>query len=576
MAQSRLSIIDLSPAGRQPLYNEDRTLLAVVNGEIYNYEELRDELIQRGHTFSSQSDSEVVVHLYEDEALAGLARLRGMYAIGLYDIGKREVVLLRDDLAIKPLYLYEDDDVFAFASEINAFRSAGLALTPSKGAIADYLLLGCIRAPATLYREVRALVSGECVTIRGGMAEYHMGCLAGRKYASAFCDSRLSPSVLRERMEDSVRRHLISDAPIGLFLSGGIDSGTIAGLARQVSGADIRAVSVVLPGHPLDESSFARTTADLYGIDLAEVPLSQTDFEAEMDQFFERMDMPTVDGFNTYVVAKAAHDAGLTVALSGLGGDELFAGYPTFSWVPTFSRVLWFAASLGMASRAAASQMLRALSNSSGGKRVAEILANAPRDCRSSYLAYRGLFCGRTLSDLLAVDVRHEADAATARFFDENSWVLASEMPLQTAVAGMEIDNYMTPMLLRDTDVFSMAHSLEVRVPLVDREVLRAFFPCLSHRGYTDGAPKWNLRQSLATPLPRGVVQRTKQGFVLPWQEWMKGKAVREFDRILAEGRNWRSLLNTEAVIQHRDAYVQGRAHWRCFWSLYVLMRMIQ
>ncbi len=573
LGHRRLAIIDLSPHGAQPIYNEDHSCVLVANGEIYNYLELREELKAKGHVFQSSTDSEVILHLFEEIGRDAFERLRGMYAVAIYDQRSRAVTLARDPLGIKPLYVYETSDCIAFASEIQAFDALPGKREPCGTGIADFLLLGAIPSPLTHQENVRAMRPGEVAVIRDGTIRYDRGTPIAKTCQEAALGANAADTA-RESLHDSVRRHLISDAPIGLFLSGGIDSGTIAGLARETTDADIRAACVTVPGHAMDESSYARMTARHYGISLSEIPFQQADFEAGLDHFFEHMDMPTTDGFNTYIVARAARQAGLTVALSGVGGDELFGGYPTFNWVPTFQRIGALAGMLGPLSRRAASTLLTTFNHTSGAARVAELLRHRV-DRRVAHLAFRGLFVGSILKDLLHPDIRHLAREALSRYMDETAWCTEKSISSDLAVSGMEISHYMQPTLLRDTDVFSMAHSLEVRTPLVDVDVLRACLPALRPRTKTDGHPKWLLRQALNKPLPHAVVSRKKQGFSFPWQEWMQGFAMQDMERLLAASQNWDHILNADAIRRWMTEYQAGRAHWRCFWALYVLLRML-
>ncbi len=572
---SRLSIIDLSPQGQQPMYSEDRSHILVTNGEIYNFTELRQELLSKGHKFRSSSDSEVILHLYEEEGTFAFDRLRGMYAVALYDQKSRKIILARDPLGIKPLYVYKTADFIAFASEINAFRALPETLQVDIEGISSFLLLGCIAAPRTHFKNVRALRSGEIVTIQDGNISYQGGIPLGQLYENANNQKPGNPDTVRESLRDSIQRHLISDAPIGLFLSGGIDSGIIAGLARETTQADVRTVCVTVPGHTMDESRYARMTAERYGISLQEVPFSQSDFESSIDAFFNHIDMPTIDGFNTFIVSQAARQAGLTVALSGVGGDELFGGYPTFSWVPFFNRISRIAGLLGAPSRRISAQLLRLCSQSSGGMRVSELLGRYPADRRIAHLAFRGLFVGDILSSLLNADSKASAETAFSRYMSNSAWAINRNIATPLAVAGMEIEQYMQPMLLRDTDVFSMAHSLEVRTPLVDMDVFQTCLPFLCNPPAEDKHPKWLLRHSVTKPLPSPVVTRKKQGFSFPWQEWMQGYTLSHLDEMLNAHNPDFEFLNISALRRQRDLYVSGKAHWRCLWGLYVLMRML-
>lgn len=571
LAQRRLAIIDLSTAGRQPLFSEDRLIAALVNGEIYNYRELRAEMRLRGHRFASQSDCEVIPHLWEEIGAETWGRLRGMYAAAVYDSRDRMLTLARDPLGIKPLYVLEMPGAWAFASEINAFQDLPVQLDIEPAGMADYLLLGCVPAPLTHRRGVRALQAGQQLLLRDGVARWSSPFDIGALCRAAV-DESSSPERVKDTVRDSIRRHMISDAPIGLFLSGGMDSGTIAGIATEVTGSDVRAITVGSPGHPTDETAQAQLTARHYGVKLQEIALTQADFEQDIDHFFQHLDLPSRDGFNTYVVSKAARLAGLTVALSGTGGDEMFAGYSTFRWVPFFGRVNNIAHLFGRQSARLAALLLRFGTRSSGAKRVAELMRHRVADRRVAYLAYRGLFVGGILEDILVPEWRPQAEAALERYLAGSAWCLDPDIPDAIAVAGLEWQYYWGPMLLRDADALSMAHSLEVRLPLTDIEVFKAALPLLAHPPAGDGRPKWALRNSLDRPLPEAVVQGKKRGFVFPWQEWVRGVTLKDFD--VRAGGAGKAGLKVEGLIRWREQYLSGSAYWQNFWALYVAMRM--
>lgn len=574
LAQRRLSIIDLSSAGRQPYFNEEGTLVTLVNGEIYNFRELRDCLLRKGHRFVSQSDCEVIPHLIEEEGDDGWGKLRGMYAATIYDSRSGEVVLARDPLGIKPLYLFETEEFFAIASEIRAFEVLDAPLDRDPAGLADFLMLGCVPSPRTHIKHVRALEPGQRVYLKGNAVRTLRSFDIGKVCCEAAHVRNPDAELLKGVIRDSVRRHMVSDAPIGLFLSGGIDSGTIAGVASEVTGADVRAITIGVPGHPLDETARARLTARQYGLKLTEIPLSQQDFERDVEHFFQHLDLPSRDGFNTYVVSKAARQGGLTVALSGTGGDELFAGYDTFRWVPFFGRINSIVHALGKPGRWSASRLLALTSRTSGGWRVAELMARPEADRRIAYLAYRGLFVGSHLENLLQPEWSAYAQQAFERYMDNTAWCLNPEIPTPIAVAGLEWQYYWGPMLLRDCDALSMAHSLEVRVPLTDVEVFKAALPFLAHEITGDGNPKWRLRQALDRPLPDAVAGGAKQGFVFPWQEWLRGFVLADFDKLSESCWPESGRLRKNMLKQWCQQYASGHTHWQNFWALYVAMRI--
>lgn len=574
LGHRRLAIRDLTPAGRQPMFNEDRSVAVLVNGEIYNDVEIRSQLRAKGHCFVSTCDAEVVAHLFEEMRDGAWIRLRGMFAAIVYETRRGWLHLARDPLGIKPLYLLEHGDFVAFSSEIRAFEAiAGSDRGLDCEGVVDFLMLGSVPSPRTHRRGIRALRPGETILLSAeGLTR------RGGPPVPAWCREAVEsapPSIetWRQCMQDSMKRHLVSDVPIGVFLSGGVDSGILTGLATEISNAEVSTISVTLPGHRLDESKFARETAARYGTRHTEVEWNQSDFETDLESFFLHLDLPSIDGLNTFVVSKAARQAGLTVSLSGVGGDELFAGYSTFRTVPRIARWHRVTSRLGMSGLI--SVLLKNWRRDSSGARVAEILRQTPAGLRMGYLGARGLFVGRDLEDLVSSEMLSFARAAKTRFLDETVWTVDSSLPEALVVGGLELTRYMSSQLLRDTDAMSMAHSLEVRTPLVDVEVVRRALPFLVHPIVGDGYPKWTLRQALDKPLPESVVRRSKQGFVFPWQEWLRGAVLADFDARLEHSAEWRHILNPVAVRRWRDAYRRGWAHWSCLWAIYVLMRMM-
>lgn len=574
LGHRRLAILDLTPAGRQPLWNEDRSACVLVNGELYNWTELRAGLLARGHRFVSHSDAETLVHLYEERGAEAFEALRGMYAAALYDVARGVLHLARDPLGIKPLYVFESEDLLAFASETRAFHGLpGFCGEANGAALADFLLLGSVPAPRALPKKTRALMPGERIAVEDGRVTSRGGSPVPDWCAADVGDRAHAEEEMRNVLRDSVRRHLVSDAPIGLFLSGGIDSGALAGMAADALDRPVHTVSVSLDGHPLDEGALARKTSERYATRHRDVPLTQAEFEQALEHFLGHLDQPSIDGFNTYVVSRAARGAGLTVALSGVGGDEIFAGYANFARVPRLVRWMRAASRLGVAGRAAAAFAARGFRGGTSGERLAGLLRSAPMDERGAYLACRGLFSRAAMQRLLRPEHQALVAAAHDRFFEETAWAIAQPLPPEVIVGGLEWTRYLTSQLLRDTDALAMAHSLEVRTPLVDVEVARRALPLLGVAFEGDGAPKWRLRRALRAPLPEEVVRRPKQGFVFPWEDWLRGRVLADFDRRLAEGGAWEEWFAPRGLRDVREAYAAGRAHWSWFWALYVAMR---
>src|SRR5258706_8123119 len=357
LAMRRLSIIDL-PGGNQPIWDEARDVAVIYNGELYNYRELRERLSRLGHRFSTQSDTEILVHGWEEWGEECLSELRGMFAFAIADFRKHYtsgplLFLARDPLGIKPLYYAQTSEGFAFASEVGALMASGIvAKQISQDALTSFLLFGSISEPVTMYEGVFSLPPGHRVLLyipdRRRLPRPHPWWDPRRSPAAKDTKRPRSFSAaataLRPLLEDSVRAHLIADVPIGLFLSSGLDSGAIAALAAREH-AGIQSFTLAFPGTAYDESQLTRVVAQRCGTKHSEIPLNGDAIPLRLDEALAALDQPTMDGINTYFVSWAAREVGLKVALSGLGGDELFAGYQTFADTPRLSRLIrcaWF------------------------------------------------------------------------------------------------------------------------------------------------------------------------------------------------------------------------------------------
>jgi asparagine synthase (glutamine-hydrolysing) len=529
LGHRRLAIIDLSSSGRQPMPNESSDLWLTLNGEIYNFVELRRELKALGHRFRSRTDAEVVLHGYEAWGIEKLlSRLSGMFAFALWDSRARKLVLARDRYGIKPLYVARGRDCLVFASEIRAIAASGLVpIDPSEDGLPDFLALGSIPAPRTALAGIESIEAGHYLEISA----------EGESSRSYRLPSPVAPSVgdVPELLREAVRSHLVSDVPLGLFLSGGIDSAGIVAIASLLSERPLRTLSIVLDDPELNESSFARLAATTYRTDHREVRVRAGDFLDALPDFFRAMDQPTVDGVNSYLVSRAAREAGLTVVLTGVGGDEVFLGYPHFRKMRPLAR--W--------SRWIPGPVVERLARY---RPRLEYLRDA--EPASLYLVFRGLFAPREIEKLLPGARPSKSERPTARD------------PLDAAVE-LEFSHYLGNQLLRDTDVMSMAHSIEARVPFLDPalvECVRALPYPTKLRGRVN---KPLLLGAIDPPLPRAIWDRPKQGFTLPFRPWMRAHRSELIERSLAPG-----VFQKEAVLELWREFEEGRAHWSRPWAL--------
>jgi asparagine synthase (glutamine-hydrolysing) len=527
LAHRRLSILDLSENGTQPMISHDGRLAIVFNGEIYNFRELRATLEQQGCSFRSTSDTEVLLHLYERDGETMLARLRGMYAFAIWDTRKHSLFLARDPFGIKPIYYSDTNGTFRFASQVKALlASKALQVSPDPAGHVGFFLWGHVPDPFTLYREVRALPAGAAMRVDATGLRSKTFCsvpqmLAEGERAAARNGHPVAREELKAALADTVRHHLIADVPVGVFLSSGLDSTTLAALAAE-AGGELRTVTLGFDeyrGTPNDEVPLAEQVAREQGARHQTVWITRADFRGEHDRLFASMDQPSIDGVNSYFVSRAARGAGLKVALSGLGGDEMFAGYPGFQQIPAAVRRLSAfhrVPGLGAAFTRVSAPVLKHFTS----PKYAGLLEYGGT-YGGAYLLRRGMFMPWELPGLLDPEVVR-AGWESLQPLAQLEETIAPLGKDRIKVTALESGWYMRNQLLRDTDWASMAHSLEVRVPLVDVALLRRLGPWLA----SGQAPtKMSMAETPAKRLPDSVLRRAKTGFTVPVREWLMGNS---------------------------------------------------
>jgi asparagine synthase (glutamine-hydrolysing) len=594
LGMRRLSIIDL-PGGHQPAWNEAKDVAVIFNGEIYNYRELRERLNSLGHRFATQSDTEILVHAWEEWGEDCLTELRGMFAFALLDFRKRYAMspllfLARDPLGIKPLYYTQTPDGFAFASEVRALLAGGTAEKRlSQDALTSYLLFGSVSEPVTMVEGVFSLPPGHRMLL-------YVPERRRTPRARPWWDPQQSPSArdpqkpqdfssaakrLRPLLEDAVRAHLIADVPVGLFLSSGLDSSAIAALAARAQ-PNIWSFTLAFPGTPYDEAPLSRVVADRCGTRHREVPLDGGAVLARLDEALGALDQPTMDGINTYFVSWAAREVGLKVALSGLGGDELFAGYRTFVDTPKLERLMRLARFAPAPLRRAVAPILRGLfaqKSSADRARKAMDAWLSPNALPHPYFFTRTVFPVSYLPRLTEPRFRPStvnADGVTL----EPTWVGWLERAADTArklepiggVSWLEMRSYMASTLLRDTDSVSMAQSLEVRVPLLDTPLVEFVGSLPDAVRKRTGTQKALLVEALSDILPAEILTHRKRTFTLPWEEWLRGPLRARLERSFADpAPAFAAHVHADGVRLVWSAFLAGTTSWSRPWSLYVL-----
>jgi asparagine synthase (glutamine-hydrolysing) len=568
-----LAIIDTSSAGHQPMIDDKTGTCITYNGEVYNFRELKSEIGNQFGPWRSTTDTEVVLRAYRKWGVDGLKRLRGMFAVAIWDQSKRELILARDRFGIKHLYYFLTKDTsgrpsqLLFSSEVRALLASQLVpRCLSRDGVASYLSFGSVEAPLTIIDGVNAVAPGECLIVRPEDSRLSIKRNSIRTQACSkppFRTREEAAATLREKLEESVLAHLVSDVPLGVFLSGGMDSSALVALMSRVSRERARTFSVVFEDNKLNEARHSRSVADTFGTIHKEVLLREDQLLDLLPGALRSFDQPSMDGVNTYVVAKAVKEAGVTVALSGLGGDELFAGYPSFR------RALQMhsASSLTRGVLRAASEVGRLAANGSVRRNKFWQLAASEGTPQDVYRITRQLFDPRTV-------------AAIAKVAPGNSQqhVEPSTDPVNE-VSLLELQGYMANTLLRDTDSMSMAHSLEVRVPFVDVDVVDFALGVpgkFKLNGDSLNVSKPLLRDAIADLLPKEFLSRRKMGFTLPFEIWMQSHLKNEISTTLFDQTRLKSIgLEESHVVGVWNRFLKspGAVGWTRPWALYALVK---
>ena len=556
LGNTRLAIIDTSSAGHQPMFDPASGNCITYNGETYNFKDLSADIRLDPR---SGSDTEVVLHAYNKLGTACLERIRGMFALAIWDQSNGELVLARDRFGVKPLYYYVSDGLVVFASELRALLATGLIPGKlSRSGLDSYLATGSVTAPLTMVEGVRQLLPGHYLRVNVTDSR-NLKCTLAKFTADEHGlpppESRAEAVVqLRAELEESVRVHLVSDVPLGVFLSGGMDSSALVALMSRISTQRPKTFSVVFDETHLSEEQYSRSVAQRFNTDHCEIRLGEEQLLEMLPGAIAALDQPSMDGINTYVVAKAVKEAGVTVALSGLGGDELFAGYPSF-------RRALKVASIPVGPR----RVLRAAAAVGGSFPRGSVrrekflqLAGSRGSAAEVYQITRQLF-------------------STTSFPPINTEKHGSETDVVNAISKLELEGYMANTLLRDTDAMSMAHSLEVRVPFIDTKIVD-YVLSLPGEWKLDRrrarVPKALLADAVSDLLPLDFLARKKMGFTLPFEKWMQGRLRAEISSVFQDAQQLAAAgLAAENVrdLWRKFLHAPRAVGWSRPWSLFVL-----
>jgi asparagine synthase (glutamine-hydrolysing) len=586
LGNRRLAILDLSAQGHQPMNDPETGNWIVYNGEVYNFREVRAKLERAGLYFRSNSDTEVILKAYGHWGEKCLHEFRGMFGFAIWDAPRHRLFVARDPMGVKPLYFYHSDRYFIFSSEVRTLLGTGLVPRAIDCAgLVNYLTFGSLYDPNTLVEGVKALPPGCYLTWEDGqLRQEQYWDLVGANLGEASvhtCSGEEKRSELEDQiagmLDESVRMQLVSDVPVGVFLSGGIDSSSLVGILSR-SGVRPSTFSIVFREEDYSEAEHSRTVAQHFHTDHHEITVSQSDFFAAINPAICAMDLPTIDGVNTYFVSERTRAAGVKVVLSGLGGDEMFAGYSSFRTVPRMERFASAWDHMPGAVRNPLANMFAALSPSSDQNRKLTAFGRNGRRAVHPYFLSRMLFTPEQQKELLPEMKTNSATFLRAEKPLTESLSRAQSLDPVNRVSYLEARCYMLNTLLRDSDCMSMAHGLEVRVPLIDHRLARQILALPGSWKLNSGTPKPLLVKALAGQLPVKTVHRAKRGFTLPFEYWLRD-ALRPF---VEEGLGnieegvLGTLIDQRAVRGVWEDFLEGRTSWTRPWSLYVLQRWCQ
>ena len=536
LGHRRLSLIDLSSAGHQPMADNDNQLQIIFNGEIYNFQEIRTGLQSKGYHFKTKTDTEVILKAYIEYGKECFKLFNGMFAIALLDKNRGELLLIRDHAGIKPLYYFLSQDELIFASEIRAFKAYKPAWAENPDWKMAFLTFGHLPEPITTLKDVIPLEKGTIATINLNTLQATFIKFISFSFTSKITDLPQAISLVRSKLEQAVARHLISDAPIGVFLSGGIDSSLITLLAHRSIPNHLKTLSIVFEEQGFSEQPFQQMIVDKTGVDHHSFLVTKQQFGDALPDILEAMDQPSTDGINSYFICKYAKAYGLTAVLSGLGADELFGGYNSFNRTG-ISDLLQKQA-----------PFINKMASFLPGEKLKKVSFLQRKDLIGQFLFNRGFFSFNQVASMLNVSQNDIEDMLAEVVLEE----LDPKTDARDRVSWIETNLYMHNQLLKDTDYMSMWHSLEVRVPFLDKELMEAVYSIDASIKFDKNILKHLLIKAFDDILPPGIYQRKKMGFTFPFNSWM---------------HNVTSTSTESAYTKTRSQFLNNKVNWSRYWA---------
>jgi len=506
---------------------------------VYNFKEIRKELEAFGHQFNTQSDTEVILASYTQWGKNCFERFNGMFALAIWDEKEKEIILARDHAGIKPLYYYLDGEILFFASEIRAFKALFPHWESSEMWKPLFLLFGHLPEPFTTLKNVKTLSKGQWLSVRFPSMEVMSGFFAKEDFSPKIYDLETALEAARDILPAAVKRHLISDAPIGLFLSGGIDSSVLTLLAAPVLKEKLVTLSIQFEEAEYSEEIYQKMVIDITKAKHTAFQVNQSHFETHLPDILEAMDQPSIDAINTYFISMYARQCGLKAVLSGLGADEIFGGYPSFKRFHQWQYLNYVPKGIS-----------KMFGNSSNTK-LAKLSYEQYHPMLSLYLMNRGLYTADAAADVTGVDKSKIEDALQQISIPANI-----DYKSPNSNAAMELNLYMKNQLLKDADYMAMWHGLEIRVPFLDKELMQAINSIVPQVKFRSGIPKALLIEAFSTLLPAEIWYRKKQGFTFPFSYWLKTS----------------EQLQPSDKMQQKifDGFNAGKLHWSRYWAMKV------
>ncbi len=570
LGHTRLSIIDINAVSNQPFYSNDERYVLVFNGEIYNFKEIKSQLTD--YNFVTNSDTEVVLAAYLKWGADCLSKFNGMFAFAVLDTQTNRLELIRDRIGIKPLYYYYNQEYLVFSSEIRALLNSGLVDRKlNQSVLSEYLSYQTVLAPNTIIKGVYSLMPGcilkfndEGISIRDYWTLWSF-----KDYTMEGRSKEVYQNQLKERFFEAIERRTVADVPVGAFLSGGIDSAAVVGGLAEVSKNKVNTFTVAFEESQFSEGEAAKRIASRFNTNHTEIKLSAADLVKDIPFILGAMDHPSADGVNTYVVSKATKDSGISVALSGLGGDELFSGYPIFRQMDKIGSYKWML-SYPKGLRNAVGAFYDSFKKTIASDKMHELLKLDYFDLESAYPLSRKLFMDDELQALLRVPLI-ENNIKKIASHSVSYDAPAFDFPFQSKVSMLEFQTYLSNVLLRDADQMSMAHALEIRVPFLDHQLVQYMLNVPDEMKLTQH-PKQLLVESLGDLLPKDLLDQPKKGFVFPWIEWMKGD-LKDFCQSKINDLKDRSFINDKVLDSYWARFLNGdkKVNWSKIWTLVVL-----